>query len=442
MSKRNSAGKATKRPQTQHPAASDSMGARGARTGESDAEGIAGAAPSNTAPDNSKFIYQPLRWGVDSLYLSYPGVLSPDRVSQLRHLKSIAQGPDHEAAKAQLQLGSHVFEVKDKSSGLFAFTLVDGSYMIRLGAGKSKQLPMAYVQVSSQLLSHKGPMEIESELRDLLRQLGEVHAPKVSRVDLYLDFACDLSMEGWSREAWVTRACAVNQYAEDKTFTGWTIGAGGALMARLYHKLLECKKSGKEYLLDLWARAGWDQEMPVWRLEFQFKREVLVQLDLDTLGSVMENRAGLWSYATTDWLRLCLPTEADNTRSRWPIHPLWMAVSSVDWGTQGGPLLRSYQALRAPSLAWLGARTLSAYASIGAITGITDFDAAALEAKKHAYDVLGKQNGGGLSGVGDEQFFREKVEALTRLYNTRMNPALPPAPEPYQRNEYERQSRG
>lgn len=442
MSKRSSGGKATKHPQTHTQAASDSPGARSARTGESDAEGIAGAAPSNTAPDNSKFHYQPLRWGVDSLYLSYPGVLSPDRVSQLRHLKFMAQGPDHEAAKAQLQLGSHVFEVKDKSSGLFAFTLVDGSYMIRLGAGKSKQLPMAYVQVSSQLLSHKGPMEIESELRELLRQLGEVHAPKVSRVDLFLDFACDLSMEGWSREAWVTRACAVNQYAEDKTFTGWTIGAGGALMARLYHKLLECKKSGKEYLLDLWARAEWDQEMPVWRLEFQFKREVLVQLDLDTLGSVMENRAGLWSYATTDWLRLCLPMEADGTRSRWPIHPLWMAVSSVDWGAQGGPLLRSYQALRAPSLSWLGTRTLSAYASIGAITGITDFDAAALEAKKHAYDALGKQNGGGLSGVGDEQFFREKVEALTRLYNTRMNPALPPAPEPYQRNEYERQSRG
>jgi len=93
-------------------------------------------------------------------------------------------------------------------------------------------------------------------------------------------------------------------------------------------------------------------------------------------------------------------------------------------------------------LPWLGARTLSAYASIGAITGITDFDAAALEAKKHAYDALNKQNGNGLSGIGDEQFFSEKVEALTRLYNTRMNPAPVAPPEPFQRNEYERQSRG
>jgi len=314
--------------------------------------------------------------------------------------------------------------------------------MIRLAAGKSNTLPMAYVQVSSMLLSHKRPMEIEQELRELLRELGDVHAPKVSRVDLFLDFACDLSMEGWGREAWVTRACAVNQYAEDKTFTGWTIGSGGALMARLYHKLIECKKSGKDYLLDLWEQAGWKQETPVWRLEFQFKREVLVQLDLDSLGSVMEHRAGLWSYAATEWLRLCLPTESDSTRSRWPIHPLWMAVSSVDWGQQGGPLLRSYQVLRAPSLSWLGARALSAYASIGAITGITDFDAAAIEAKKHAYDALNKQNGNGLSGIGDEQFFGEKVEALTRLYNMRMNPAPVPPPEPFQRNEYERQSRG
>ena len=38
---------------------------------------------------------------------------------------------------------------------------------------------MAYAQ----LLSHKEPLEIESELRELRRQLGEVHAPEVSRVE-------------------------------------------------------------------------------------------------------------------------------------------------------------------------------------------------------------------------------------------------------------------
>jgi len=418
----------------------DSWTSAPAPASESGSEGISGAPPSNTAPDNSKFIYQPLRWGIDSLYLSYPGELSEARQFELRHLKTQAQGLAHEAAKAQIQIGDHIFEVKDKSSGLFAFTLVDDAFMIRLAGGKSKKLPMAYVQVSSRLLSHKTPAEIETELRTILRCLGDVQSPKVSRVDVFLDFASDVDMEGWRRDAWVTRAKAVNQYAEDHTFTGWTIGAGGVVMARLYHKLIESKKTGKEYLHGLWRLAGWEGVLPVWRMEVQFKREVLVQLNLDSLPAVLEHLAGLWSYATTDWLRLCLVNPDDKTRSRWSLHPLWLALSSVDWGSPGGPMLRSYKPVRAPSMAWLGTRGVSVMASIGAVAGITDFDEAAIEAKRQAWDALALQNG--LSGISPEQLFQEKVEVLTRAYNLRMNPKPADPPAPFVRNEYERQSRG
>jgi len=422
------------------PTDPDSLRDAPAALSESGSEGFQGASPSNTAPYNCNFTYQPLRWGIDSLYLSYPGEISGDAEFDLRRLKKIAQGPDHEAAKAQMELAGHVFEVKDKSSGLFAFTLVDDAFMIRLSNGKAKKLPMAYVQVSSRLLSHKKPDKMESELRAILASLGVVYAPKVSRVDLYLDFASDLNMEGWRRDAWVTRAKAVAQYAEDVDFTGWTIGAGGVVMARLYQKFIESLKSGKEYLHGLWRLAGWDGQLPVWRMEFQFKREVLDQLGLDGLGSVLEHQGGLWSYATTEWLRLCCPNPDDQTRSRWTNHPLWLALSSVDWGTSGGPLLRSYTPTRAPSMAWLGTRCAASIASIGAVAGISDFDLAAAEAKKQAYDALDLKNG--MSGISVDQFFREKVEGLNRAYNTRMNPKPPEPPAPYVRNEYERQSRG
>ena len=83
----------------------------------------------------------------------------------------------------------------------------------------------------------------------------------------------------------------------------------------------------------------------MWRLEFEFRREVLAQLQLDALPSVLEHLNGLWSYATTEWLKLCIPSEADKTRSRWPIHPLWMALASIDWETPGGPLSARVQAL-------------------------------------------------------------------------------------------------
>ena len=50
-----------------------------------------------------------------------------------------AQGKDDEAAEAQLQLGDHVFEVRDKSSGMFAFSLVDGAFEIRLSSSQVQE---------------------------------------------------------------------------------------------------------------------------------------------------------------------------------------------------------------------------------------------------------------------------------------------------------------
>lgn len=403
-----------------------------------------GAPPSNTAPDNSNspLFFQPLRWGIDSLYLSYPGELAPEMETKLRSLKAQAQGKDFEAAKAQLQLGEHVFEVKDKSSGMFAFSLADGAFEIRLSASRSKKLPMAYVQVRSGLLAHKAPSAIQQELRELLSLLGDVSAPKVSRVDLFVDFASTVDMEGWRRDAWVTRASAVHQYAEDATFTGWSIGAGSSLMGRLYHKLLESKKSGKEYLHNLWHEAGWDCISPVWRLEFEFRREVLAQLNLDSLPQVLEHRNGLWSYASTEWLKLCVPSEADKTRSRWPIHPLWMALASIDWEVSGGPLSRTFTATRAPSREWIGARVLSLLTSIAAITGVRDFERACEELLRQGSNALGNRYA--LSGVSEEAGFLELVEVNTRKYNLRMNDQDEPEPpnEPRLSNPYYRAKQG
>jgi len=98
---------------------------------------------------------------------------------------------------------------------------------------------------------------------------------------------------------------------------------------------------------------------------------------------------GLWSYASTEWLKLCVPNETDRTRSRWPIHPLWVALASVDWEASGGPLSRTFTASRAPSQAWLGARALSLIASLGSVAGLDDFDAAGEELLRAASNALG-----------------------------------------------------
>ena len=116
---------------------------------------------------------------------------------------------------------------------------------------------------------------------------------------------------------------------------------GCIVSARLYNKLLEIVVSGKDWILPLWQKCGWEGGV-VWRLEFELKREVLTQKGISKLYQVINHLNGLWSYGTTEWLRLTLPSEDDQTRSRWVTHPLWDLLSSVDWEGNGGPLSKRF----------------------------------------------------------------------------------------------------
>ena len=310
-----------------------------------------GAPPSNTAPDNCNDGYfKALRWGVDSLYLSYPGELSRESDARLKELKELAQSLDPgELAKAQLPLGTHNFEVKEKGASLFPYILEDNAFRIQLSR-PGRKAPMAYVKVSAAYLAHVGPVEAERHLYGLLSELGELkESANVSRIDLFVDFQSSVDMESWNRTAWVTRASSINAYAVSGNFSGWSVGLGGVILARLYNKLLEIVVSGKDWILPLWQKAGWEGQGVIWRLEFELKREVLTQKGVSKLYQVFDHLNGLWSYATTEWLRLTLPSADDKTRSRWPIHPLWGFLSAVDWETLGGPLAKRFSPTRSPN---------------------------------------------------------------------------------------------
>ena len=78
---------------------SEQMGAQ--RPSGSNAEQL-GAMPSNTAPHSCKPVEKILRWGVDSLYLSFTGELHEEVEDKLNRLKLKAQSPDP-SEKAQAQ---------------------------------------------------------------------------------------------------------------------------------------------------------------------------------------------------------------------------------------------------------------------------------------------------------------------------------------------------
>ena len=446
-SKRSPAGGNVGKRNDPKPTDLDSTGERAAPPGESGSEGIQGASPSNTAPLNSNNLlpdgFRLLRLAVDSLYLSYPGDIHSGVLTQLTALKGKAQSPDLvQQAQAQFVAGDHIFEVKDKGAGLFPFVLDDNAFRIQFSR-PNKRLPIAYVKVSAEYLAHKGPRAVQEELESLLLEFGEITGRNmVSRIDLAADFSSPCIMDSWHRSAWVTRAVEIHSYAKDQQFTGWTIGMGGVIAARLYDKTKEITHSGKTWATELWRPAGWEPGQQVWRLEFECKRDYPKERELSSLESVLVNLNGLWRYATTEWLRLTEPNPNDLTRARWPTHPLWNALANVDWETSGGVLLKRFTNARMPDEKRLCSVVFGSLASYMAVHQIED--------KNVAIDgLLGKmhEHFQGIAyhqGLEIDELLNQKIAARTRLFNSGVNRQDAPkeAPESEGVKAYRKASRG
>ena len=430
----------------------DDAGARGAPAQrEVPSPASPGTESSNTVPDKDNpegnIIIQPFRWGVDSLYLSFKGSVFVGVEAELKKLKALAQSPNPlEVAKAQYRIGERIFQVKDRGAGLFPYILEDPAFRLQIPKATSKALPLAYVKLSSGYLASVAVEIAEAEARQIAAEFGIIEdAARVGRIDLFVDFVTGVNLEGWDRSAWVTRASAINNYSVDGRFTGWAIGVGGPIAMRLYDKTLEIQKSGKEYLKTLWREVGWNDESLVWRLEIQLKREVLSQLGLKNFASVAESLNGIWGYALTEWLRLTLPSASDHKRSRWPVHPLWAALASIDWETQGGPLLRQFPKHQAPSDEWLFSSGLRPIVAFMAKTGITDFQIA-LDTFQRDMVAFHEEQADRI-GLRFVTYLREKVELKAREFCTIYNAAKTAEEERKRKidayaEEYRRQSDG
>ncbi|SFI68622.1 replication initiation factor [Nitrosomonas sp. Nm34] len=382
---------------------------------------LEGTPPSNTVPYNcNREYFKLLRFGVDSLYLSYQGELFPEVKERLAQLKQLAQHSEiDQQAQAQYAIAGHIFEVKDKGSSIFPYVMEDGAFRISL-ARTSRKTPMAYVKLSSRYLCSIVPGEAEKHLRHILGELGSLNgSAHVSRINLCADFVCPENMESWHREAWVTRGKKIDAHAVSEEFTGWSIGLGGKITCRLYNKLLEIQTRGRTDLAPLWREVGWQEGEPIWRVEFQMMRDVLNEHGLISLDSVLANLNGLWSYASTEWLRLTIPNPDDQTRSRWPIHPLWGYISSIDWESNAWPLSRSFKATRLPDDNRIFSLGASSIASYMAKHGMKDFD----EGLDHYVLDLFKyfHERGFFMGLSALEYILEKVRLRAREFNTLLN---------------------
>jgi len=319
-----------------------------------------------------------LNKGIDSLYVSFRGTLKENIKEQLEEKKFQAQSTDEkEQAMAKMIIEDHCFEVKDKGKGLYAYVIVDAWYHIQISPSQSKTLPPVYIQISSDVLSRIGINDTMTDLRNVIKTLlVTLDIETVSRADLFVDFITDVNLETIREIEWIRRAKKLHRYWMETTFTGWSIGLGGGISARLYNKTKEIEISHKEYLKSIWQLKGWSEGQTVWRLEFELKRDFLKQMSVNTLSDLINICNDLWRYCTNDWLRLVIEGDSEN-RNRWDTHPLWNMLQQVKHqpGDYTG-IMRSISKGRIPNerkLFLTGLGYLTAYAAMKGFDSIDEF---------------------------------------------------------------------
>ncbi len=308
--------------------------------------------------------------GVDALYLSGRGGLINSALADVESVRLMAVGANMPLPLVLDDLA--VMMIAPHGWGKYRFCLDHPS--ARLGFTTSRHLPAVRVQFRSEHLHAVGPEQALADLPALVDRFANDVVYAVARLDLYADWL------GWDiavtdRERFVTRADTSRTYEHRGRLSGFDFGTrkSHTLTARIYDKTLQVEQGGHDWSLAVWGdrfKVG----RPVFRVEFEFSRQLLDEFALTDPALALAATGDLWAYATEQWLTHRTST-GDATRSRWPISQEWSHVqqSSVCQTPVGATRIR--QARTAGSIRrLLPAITgyLAAFAALAGTAGIDD----------------------------------------------------------------------
>ena len=280
--------------------------------------------------------------GVDTLHCSVRGELQDGLLVFLEALKAEAQ---HSKEAQVVTWGEQSLSVALRPHGWRSYPFWAGSPNIEVAIGAPPPFPPVFIQAHSAYLHSRGADQAVAEISEWLGANVMRAEPLlgISRLDLYCD------TQGWlpaveDFEKFHCRAVRRRTYSvpiydqahlRGRRASGFVFG-GGDLMARCYDKTLELSVRGSEWPKALWG--AWDQDQPVWRVEFQFRRRSLVSLGCSTPAEALAARQELWRYGT-QWLSLRTPSP-DSNRARWPEAPEWAVIREAEIGSPTTPLVR------------------------------------------------------------------------------------------------------
>ena len=282
--------------------------------------------------------------GIDALYMSGRGSISSALLADISVAKQRAQ--DQEQA-VPFDLGGVTALVAPGGFGRYTYRIETPHGLI--GLTTSRSLPPIRVQPLAEHLHAVGPMASLAWFGGVVGSFTSDLYLSVSRVDVFSDWH-GLELRAKDRHRFVGRATRVDTHESAGALTGLEFGrrTTKTIVARIYDKSADMKRKGSLWWREKWG-AAYDPARQVMRLEFEFGRKGLQQYGVDSARQAIASAPALYRAATADWLSLRVPT-ADQTKSRWPVDPVWTRVQSASFAAESVGLDRVLEGRVAGSL--------------------------------------------------------------------------------------------
>jgi hypothetical protein len=278
-------------------------------------------------------MFKKLLSGIDSLYIGF-NVDWFDGVIEVMesHKEELCQGETKTLVFKDLQ-----FELKGHGTRGFQFIMDNNLFNICM-TEKNSSAPNVRVQFKSFCLWRYGLEKSYDMLLEVLEYLGTVKGEKISRVDLCADYEGlhDVFSSPLLINDIYSRARKIQNIYDNRTISYWGIGSrSGKFYARIYNKSLEMiQKKSKFWFLEKWGRNKEEvKKNPVWRVEFEVKREGLREMNIDSFYQLKKSLCGLWKYLTCEWLQFKNDDNSNDTRKSYKDY--WIDIQSLKVEFQG-----------------------------------------------------------------------------------------------------------
>ena len=272
--------------------------------------------------------------GVDSFEASFWAIIDPAFLAEVKALKEKAQ---QEEVPQPIELAGLEFLVQPKGIPNYPYLLKHEYLHVRL-SGKIAGACISVRGESVGLVAF-GHEELYGLAELVAARIGSVGSAGLSRLDVAVDvqgFVPTVADFG----NFVCRARKRQLFFEGQELQTLQFGAGDMVL-RIYNKTQELPASGKEWFRSVWAHTpGYDPDADVWRVEGQFRREMLREIGCEAPWDAFAKLPHVLGTALS-WCELRVPNGV--TQTRWPLDPRWEALKEASFAGQPLPRVRKEQ---------------------------------------------------------------------------------------------------